>query len=162
MLLGYVFGFRLPDVFLKTDNLTRENDINVVKINSDISGTKQKRKKLDFENMKISLETYLNAEHPLPMIEVAEKIGVNKRIILRYFPDLCKQISKRYKEHLSNKSNQRKVHLCHIIEDVIERLIKDNEYPSRRKIELNLPDGIILKDSRFKSIWKSKLEEYGL
>ena len=62
------------------------------------SKSRKKSKPFNSEKVKSDLEALLtNNESPiLSMEEVARQLGINRRTIYKYFPDLCRAISARY------------------------------------------------------------------
>lgn len=167
LMIGYVLNVPIMDILIG-------NDISQVMISNkkrdyvvqNIANKSQKcsfeRQKLELGNIKKSLEKFKLNEEPFSMSEVSRKLEINSRLLYYHFPNLCKEISKRYRDHIAANSLQRKKQLCEEVENAIIKLIDDNIYPSRRKIESYISKNGIIKENIVKIIWKSKLDEYGL
>lgn len=88
LLLGYVFSMTLVEMFTNTEiksknNFTEQPNIKCKK-------SIYKRNRLSKDELKIELEKYLEEKDPTSMVKVAESIGINKRILYRHFPEICK------------------------------------------------------------------------
>ena len=128
-------GISLVD-FLYADALVL-NDIDLVQTLTAVSGVKANRRSprhLDPKATKDALLTILKQQTPPPMTEVATRIDLNKRLLYKHFPDLCKAISGRHKEH--RHKEQQRVHK--VIADKINKtrmsLHNMGLYPSRRRV----------------------------
>ena len=157
LFIGYKFGVMLKDLLINADNISKTSrligaDPSFVYENKHIG-----RKKLCYDQVREELEKYIRKDKNIPMTQVAQKIGINKRVLYRIFPDLCKQISKNHKHSLENSRIERSQKVKQEIDYTIENLLENGQYPGRRKIEMNLSNKIILREKVAKEAWKSKL-----
>ncbi|MGG0720137.1 TniQ family protein [Robertmurraya massiliosenegalensis] len=147
-------------------DLLFENEIpavNIYQIDNHIVVKKKKviRKPLDIVVIEKKLKELLRNDPVISMSAAANKIGHDKRVLYRNFPDLCKQISKRYREFVDLKSNQRVEMLKVEINKAFISLINEEIYPSRRKIEQRVNKKGLLKEKVLQEYWKSLLAKSG-
>lgn len=113
------------------------DDIDLIQTPTAVSGVKaigRSPRHLDPKATKDVLLTILNQQTPLPMKEVATRIDLNKRLLYKRFPELCKAISTRHKEH--RRKEQQRAHM--VIADKVNKtrmsLHNIGLYPSRRRV----------------------------
>jgi hypothetical protein len=98
----YRLSISLVDIYL--DNL----DINDSIVLKDLPLCEQyfkTNRPFDADKVQEFLEIHLESNPPQPLKQLAIKIGYDPADLYRHLPDLCRQISKRYKLH--NKSNSK-------------------------------------------------------
>ncbi len=98
----YRLSVSLIDVYL--NNLTINNPVVLKELPSCQQHSKTNR---SFDSMKVrdSLQTTLSSEQPLSLRQVAAELGYDPADLYRHFPDLCRQISARYKLHAKSMFN---------------------------------------------------------
>jgi hypothetical protein len=150
--IGRQFSIPLIDMLTKA-NIKIQND-ETGSINS-MNKTKGEREEKDFTEVCIKLLQQLSLETPISMNKASLNVGVNKRTLYRKFPELCKEISKRYKEHSEKLSDEKRDYVYNLVRNTVEEIASEGIYPSRRQVEARLPKNIILKDFTAKEAWKS-------
>lgn len=123
---------------------------------------KQSRKPFNLISIEKKLEELLKIDPAISMSAAAIHIGHDKRVLYKNFPDLCKQLSKRYKEFVVNRSNQRIETLKEEINNAFISLTNQGIYPSRRKMELTVNKKGLLKEKVLQDYWKNLLNGSGL
>jgi transcriptional regulator with XRE-family HTH domain len=128
-------GISLVD-FLYADAFVLD-DIDLIQTPTAVSGVKaigRSPRHLDPKATKAVLLKILKQQTPLPMKEVATRIDLNKRLLYKRFPGLCKAISTRHKEH--RRKERQRAHM--VITDKINKtrmsLHNIGLYPSRRRV----------------------------
>jgi transcriptional regulator with XRE-family HTH domain len=59
------------------------------------------KKIVDISEVRVRLRGFLNSDtEPIPMVQVADVLGYNVRVLRKKFPELCRQISHRYLNHI--------------------------------------------------------------
>jgi hypothetical protein len=123
---------------------------------------KQSRKPLNHISIEKKLEELLKINPAISMGAAAIHIGHDKRVLYKNFPDLCKQLSKRYKEFVVNRSTQRIEMLKEEINKAFISLTNQGIYPSRRKMEQTVNKKGVLKEKVLQDYWKNLLSGSGL
>jgi hypothetical protein len=78
-------------------------------------------------------------EEPLPpMTEVAKRLGYDKRVLRRRFPDLCRAISAQYLEYKKEARTQRIKQCCEEVKQVVKKLYAQGVYPSEAHVSKTL------------------------
>lgn len=128
-------GISLVD-FLYADAFVLD-DIDLIQTPTAVSGVKaigRSPRHLDPKATKDALLTILKQQPSLSMKEVATRIDLNKRLLYKRFPDLCKPISMRHKEH--RRKEQQRAHM--VMADKVNKtrtgLHNIGLYPSRRRV----------------------------
>jgi TniQ len=101
------------------------------------SGVKAKRRpprQLDNEVTERALSATLKEEAPLSMRAIAERLDLNKRVLYRHFPELCKAISGRYRHHRQAQCNNRRDQYEEELKQTKAELRASGVYPSRRRV----------------------------
>lgn len=158
LFIGYRFEVMLKDLLINADITVKTSRLAGGEPNIAPENKKGKRK-LCYIQLSEELEKYLQADKSIPMSQVAQKMCINKRVLYRIFPDLCKQISKKYKQSLEKSRMERAKKIKQEVDNTIENLLANGQYPGRRKIEMNLSNKILLREKVAKEAWKSKLGE---
>lgn len=91
---------------------------------------------LDYEAVEKYLKTILNKPDipPPTMKEVAETLGLHRRIIFGYFPALCKAISAKYRCYQKLNTVRRIEDCCKEIEQAVLSIHQSGEYPSEARV----------------------------
>lgn len=151
---------KILDLLLKSKkldaNIFQINDKQV--INNKINHT---RKPLNYDVIEKKMIELSTMETPLSMNSVAKIVGRDRRVLYRNFPDLCKQISKRYNYYINERSMQRIKSLKEQIKLAFNELRNEGIYPSRRKIEQKVNKIGVLKEKVLQDYWKVLLIQSG-
>ncbi|GAM14267.1 TniQ family protein [Mesobacillus selenatarsenatis] len=151
----YALNISLIDFLLNRSLRVRMNSPITFKKDSNIG----KVKKFDRELAEKKLNEYLTGNEIISMTQIAIEIGFNKRVLYRNFPWLCRQLSKRYMDLISIQKEKRLQGLKGKVNFAVETLVKQGNYPSRRKVEgyLKLPG--LLKEREIQEFWKKLITD---
>jgi len=158
--ISFKLNKKVLDFLLESLNL----DVNIFQINDRQvinNETKPTRKPLNYDVIERKLIEHLSTETPISMNSVAKVIGRDKRVLYRNFPDLCKQISRRYYDYIKEKSELRIKKLKEQIKLAFNELENEGLYPSRRKIEEKVNKIGVLKEKVLQDYWKFLLVQSG-
>jgi TniQ len=127
-------GLSLVD-FLYTDTFVL-NDIDLIQTPavSGVNAIRRSPRHLDPKATKNALLTIFKQPIPLSMKEVATKIDLNKRLLYKHFPELCKAISARCKEHRYKEQQRVRRVIADKINETSIDLHNIGVYPSRRRV----------------------------
>ena len=101
------------------------------------SGVRARRRpprQLNWEVTERALSATLKEETPLSMRAVAERLDLNKRLLYRHFPELCKAISARYMHYRKTEHNNRRYLYEKEVKLTTAGLRATGIYPSRRRV----------------------------
>jgi hypothetical protein len=127
-------------------------------------GKQKKRKPVDAKKLKADLMNVIKSdEYPPPcMKEVANRLGRNHRVIYRYYPKLCNQISAKYLKHRSYKKRER---MERILKEVIETtrgLYRKGIVPTERILIESLSTPGNFKHPEVRKAYMNTLVELGI
>lgn len=89
----------------------------------------------DLDRVRQLLEDLLSRDgEPLSITEVAKRLGRDKRVLRRRFPDLCLAISARYLEYKKQASTKRIKQCCEEVQQVVKKLHNQGVYPSEANV----------------------------
>ena len=90
----------------------------------------------DLEIARLFLEQVLSQKMspPLSVVEVARQMGCNRRILYKYFPDLCSAIASIYKNYLQKSCQENLVSCCYQVQQIVSQLYKEGQYPSESRV----------------------------
>ncbi len=128
------FGLSLVD-FLYAESLVL--NIELIPPMASASGVKATRRSprpLERNTTERALRTILNEQPPLPMKTVATRLNLNKRLLYKHFPELCKSISATHKEHQRVYQEQLRRSCAQELGQLRSSLHNTGVYPSRRRI----------------------------
>lgn len=95
------------------------------------------RQIFDITKVEKHLQQVLNKEtsSPSSMEQVARELKINRRIIYRHLPELCKAISAKYIQHRRNSHKQFIEESCCEVQEITKRLHSEGIYPTENKVE---------------------------
>lgn len=120
---------------------------------------KLERKKHDHQQIRKYLQYVIKNELPLSIKKVAETIGCDRKLLSRKYPIECNKIKDNFDKHLEVAKRKRDTEKLKIVENAFYLLITKNEYPSRRKMENIIGEGL-LREKLLKEKWKSLKENW--
>jgi transcriptional regulator with XRE-family HTH domain len=93
-------------------------------------------KSFDANQVQNALLTILESENepPLAMEEVAKHLGYNRRTIFRYFPDLSRAISAKYRSYGKACHTEKMRQSCREVKQIVLKLHNQGEYPSETRV----------------------------
>ncbi|PLR83036.1 hypothetical protein CVD25_09950 [Bacillus canaveralius] len=137
----YALGVSLTDFFLQ-DNLKPNLVVEKIQYNT----STHERRNLDHLQIEKQLLSYIELSKPMSMVAIAKDMNVNKRTLYRILPELCKKLSKRYKEFMGIKSDERKQTIKNLIKRSVQELIENGKKPSQKNIERLLSANALLRE----------------
>lgn len=120
------------------------------------------------ENLKIQkqnevervLKECLIGEIPISLTQLAKENKLALRTARKYAPDLCKKVSKRYKEYLAKIKIERVEKILRDVRKAALELHKNGLFPSKERIHKKLGSSVFLEDEiRLK--WKDIVRDLG-
>lgn len=121
-------------------------------------------KRFDAARVRSALEATLQGkdEPPLSMEDLARSMGCDQTICRRYFPDLCKAVSKRYLDSLREKRRDRIQRVCDELRQAMLILHAQGQYPGQRQLEKLLIKPTCLMEPEVNKAWRQMIEELGV
>lgn len=101
-----------------------------------IEPTKQRRKPTSFNHIKAKnqLSKYLTIQPPKPLIKVSVETGYDKGTLLKWLPELCNEISQRYRDFLQKSYKSYRDQREEEVKQACIELFKQNIYLSARAV----------------------------
>jgi AraC-like DNA-binding protein len=123
----------------------------------------QQFRRFDRERVLQALEAALQISEgdPPSMAAVAKSLGYWQGEVRKRFPELCRAISKRYKEAQAAKKVQRVQLLCSEVRGVVFTIHEQRRYPSKRQVAKYLKNPTALRETVVESAWKEAVQELG-
>jgi AraC-like DNA-binding protein len=123
----------------------------------------QRFRRFDRERAQHALEAALQvtAEAPPSMKAVARNLGCSPNRVRKHFPELCRAVSKQYKEAQATKRMQRVQSLRREVRDVVLTIHQQGRYPSMRQVAKHLNNSGVLREPEVKAAWREAVQELG-
>lgn len=86
------------------------------------------------EEVKALLQLRLAASECLPVSKIASNIGFAARSLRYWFPEVCGQITAKYREAEKNRVVAHRAEQCRRVVEIVQQLLEAGEYPSRRRV----------------------------
>ncbi|GGE81314.1 TniQ family protein [Priestia taiwanensis] len=118
----------------------------------------KERKRHNHQEINDYLNLVITDKLPLSISEIAGKLGCDRKLLSRRYPKECSEIKGIYNKHLKYMKDRRDVEKLREVEEVFYQLIRKNEYPSRRKMEKIIGEGV-LQESLLQQKWNSLKEK---
>ncbi len=111
----------------------------------------------DLEVARLFLEQVVSQEilPPLSVVEVSRKLGCNRRILYKYFPDLCSAIASVYKNHLQQSCEENLATCCHQVQQIVVQLHREGHYPSESRVAQLMDKPNFMRYEQVRSVLKS-------
>jgi TniQ protein len=105
-------------------------------INNSSGGNTKRRPALNIDSRATenALRRMLDSQPPQPMTAIALQLNVHKRTLYKHFPQLCKRISKDYRDYEFGNKRQRLIMRARHAQEARSKLERLSLYPSRRRI----------------------------
>lgn len=104
------------------------------------------------EAARLFLEQFLAQEMspPLSVTEVARRLGCNRRMLYKHFPDLCSSISTTYKNYLKQMHQENLSSYSQQVQQIVLNLYREGKYPSESRVaaQMNKPGFLRYKEVR--------------
>jgi transcriptional regulator with XRE-family HTH domain len=116
----------------------------------------------DMEVARIFLERVLSQEMspPLSVVEVSRRLGCNRRILYKYFPDLCSAIASVYKNHLQQSCEENLASCCHQVQQIVAQLYREGRYPSESQVAQLMDKPNFLRYEKVRSVLRAARSHY--
>jgi AraC-like DNA-binding protein len=121
----------------------------------------QRFRRFDRERARQALEVALqvSAGEPPSMTAVAINLGCSPSEVRKRFPELCRAVSKQYKEAQTAKRVQRVQSLRREVRDVVLTIHEQGRYPSMRQVAKHLNNSAVLREPEVKAAWREAVQE---
>lgn len=101
--------------------------------------TNKSKTQIDSEFLKKYLQDILMDRLSTPSVtEIADRLGYDRRVLTRKFPELCQKISQRYIANKQQNSQQKIKSYCLEVEAIAKRLSLQGIYPSEVAVSQHL------------------------
>lgn len=129
-----------------------------------LSTNKNLERTFNPESVRQILETILqdNFITPIPMTEVARRIGHDKRVIHRYFPELCRSISAKYLGHRQKLRSQRIASACEQVQQIVQQIYSQGKYPTEALVSKFLEKPGVFRDKEVRQAFHLARQSLGL
>ena len=126
--------------FVYADRLVM-NKLDLIKLLVPVSGVKNIRRSattVDLNLLNNTLTRALKEQPPRPMKSVAASAGIQKRVLYKHFPEICKSISGRHKQYRFEIKRAQQSTAAKRMEETRTNLLRLGVYPSRRRVAANM------------------------
>lgn len=103
----------------------------------------------------------LSLDVPISFKQFLEQYDVTRDYARNHAPMLCKQVSKRYREHISKLKEERIANILSDINMAAVKLHNDGVFPSIGKLQIELGNKSIFLEKRIRNGWKTIVEDLG-
>lgn len=116
----------------------------------------------DMEVARLFLERVLSQEilPPLSVVEVARRLGCNRRILYKYFPDLCSAIATAYKNYVQQSCEENLASCYHQVNQIVAQLYREGRYPSESQVAQLMDKPNFLRYEKVRSVLKAARSHY--
>lgn len=120
--------------------------------------------RFNVESMRSALEAVLSSteEPPPPMSEVAHSLSSDQSILRRYFPELCRAISKRYLDYKTKMRDERIRSLYEEVRQAVLTLLAQGCYPGSRQVAKLLRKPTSFMEFEVRMAWRQVVRELGV
>lgn len=99
-------------------------------------------------------------ESPPPSVkEIAARLGFDRRLLYKHFPELCKTLAERRLRYIKIHSLERVKFTSQEIEKITADLLLKDIYPSRRKVEKMASRPGVIKEQAIREAWQQSLSD---
>jgi transcriptional regulator with XRE-family HTH domain len=116
----------------------------------------------DLEVARLFLERVLSQEifPPLSVVEASRRLGCNRRILYKYFPDLCSAIASVYKNYLQQSCKDNLASCCHQVQQIVAQLYREGLYPSESQVAQLMDKPNFLRYEKVRSVLRAARSDY--
>lgn len=123
--------------------------------------TLRKRPKLDHGKIRQEMEKILENENPpVPISEIRKRLGCSNFTLYKYFPDLYRAISTKYRDYRKQCSTQKLQRICEKIQSLAKQIHAEGKYPSMYQIQKRDSSGIFWHPGTI-AAWHAVIKELG-
>jgi hypothetical protein len=111
----------------------------------------------DLETARLFLERVLSQETfpPLSVVEVSLRLGCNRRILYKYFPDLCSAIASIYQNYVQQSCEENLASCCHQVQQIVDRLHREGQYPSESRVAQLMDNPNFIRYEKVRSVLRA-------
>ncbi|MFC5734018.1 TniQ family protein [Cytobacillus gottheilii] len=142
-------GVNISEFLLRTEVRINQESNDDIKVKS-----KSERKRYDHKKITKYLSDIIDNEESISINKVAEAIGCDRKLLYRLYQIECKKIKEINDRFLINEKSKRDKKKLKEVEDAFNQLITNNEYPSRRKMENIVGEGV-LREKLLQEKWRA-------
>jgi hypothetical protein len=116
-------------------------------------------RKIDKQSLRLYLEMELQkTEDPPPsMREVGRRLQHHPTTLWKYFPELCRAISAKYKNYLTMRRKERFQRISDEIRKAMYHLHEQGRYPSSNQVAKLLEHPCVIRQKEYRSVWLDTL-----
>lgn len=136
------------------------NKREVIRDNQNINEIIYVRRRMhDMEHIKKVLVSAINSNKILypTLKDISTKLNCSVNFLTKNFPDLCNEITTKYKNNKNLEKNRTIQRLC----NAVHELHRQNDYPSRRKVGEIIGDINFTRKPMLREVWHHTLLELG-
>jgi hypothetical protein len=96
----------------------------------------------------------------LSVVEASRRLGCNRRILYKYFPDLCSAIASVYKNYLQQSCKDNLASCCHQVQQIVAQLYREGLYPSESQVAQLMDKPNFLRYEKVRSVLRAARSDY--
>lgn len=98
---------------------------------------------------------------PPPMTEVARRVGHNRRVIYRHFPNLCQAISAQYVKYKFEARENRIRQCCEEVRHAVQKLYDEGVHPTEARVSALLAQPGCFRDKEVRAALQEVIGRWG-
>jgi DNA-binding XRE family transcriptional regulator len=125
--------------------------------NADVMPSISQCESFDPEATRHLLERELaESEHPpISVSEIARRLGCHRRVLYKYFPDLCSAIAAIYKNYRQQSHLENVNYCCQQVRGIVAQLYAEGQYPSEGRVVALMDKPALLRYEEVRSALQS-------
>jgi transcriptional regulator with XRE-family HTH domain len=111
-------------------------------------------KSFDLEVARCLLERELSqSDHrPISVSEIARRLGCHRRVLYKYFPNLCSAIAAIYQNYLQQLHQENVNYCCQQVREIVAQLYAEGQYPSEGRVVALMDKPALLRYKEVRSV----------
>ena len=111
-------------------------------------------KSFDLEVARCLLERELSqSDHrPISVSEIARRLGCHRRVLYKYFPNLCSAIAAIYQNYLQQSHQENVNYCCQQVREIVTQLYAEGHYPSKGRVVALMDKPALLRYKEVRSV----------
>jgi hypothetical protein len=143
---------------LSVEEFLNKKPTSIGEINRTLTDSTNVKKKYDHEQIRLLLRSTLQNRVQKTVSSIAREIGCDRRLIYLTFPEECKQLRDMNKNLEMLQKEKRIERKLLELRDVVNKIIENGDYPSRRRVEEMTSSGF-LNEKVLQNYWREIKEE---
>ncbi len=119
---------------------------------------RRQQQRVDRERCQTTLQAALSREEPLSLYQVAQLSGYEARQLAYHFPEECKLVIQRAREHRKQRKERSLIQMRENVQHAVHSLHDQGIYPSLHKVQSFLPRGLMMSPEA-REAWHDALRE---